>query len=57
MKLRCAVLDDYQSVAATAADWSPVADDIDVEIGRAHSELQSRSTISYAVFCLKKKNK
>ncbi|MFB8114670.1 D-2-hydroxyacid dehydrogenase family protein [Streptomyces sp. NPDC055962] len=30
MKLRCAVLDDYQSVAATAADWSPVADDIDV---------------------------
>ncbi|MER5552350.1 D-2-hydroxyacid dehydrogenase family protein [Streptomyces sp. NPDC002793] len=30
MKLRCAVLDDYQSVAATAADWSPVADDVDV---------------------------
>ncbi|WP_405692515.1 D-2-hydroxyacid dehydrogenase family protein [Streptomyces sp. NBC_01185] len=30
MKLRCAVLDDYQSVAATAADWSPVADDIEV---------------------------
>ncbi|MFC8019285.1 D-2-hydroxyacid dehydrogenase family protein [[Kitasatospora] papulosa] len=30
MKLRCAVLDDYQSVAGTAADWSPVADDIDV---------------------------
>ncbi|MEU0134292.1 D-2-hydroxyacid dehydrogenase family protein [Streptomyces sp. NPDC006296] len=30
MKLRCAVLDDYQSVATTAADWSPVADDIEV---------------------------
>ncbi|MEV1096796.1 D-2-hydroxyacid dehydrogenase family protein [Streptomyces sp. NPDC049952] len=30
MKLRCAVLDDYQSVAGTAADWSSVADDIDV---------------------------
>ncbi|MFC8225529.1 D-2-hydroxyacid dehydrogenase family protein [Streptomyces sp. NPDC057287] len=30
MKLRCAVLDDYQSVAATAADWSPVADDVEV---------------------------
>ncbi|MFF5723925.1 D-2-hydroxyacid dehydrogenase family protein [[Kitasatospora] papulosa] len=30
MKLRCAVLDDYQSVAGTAADWSPVADEIDV---------------------------
>ena len=26
-----------------------------VEIGRAHSELQSHSFISYAVFCLKKK--
>ncbi|MEU0146898.1 D-2-hydroxyacid dehydrogenase family protein [Streptomyces sp. NPDC006288] len=30
MELRCAVLDDYQSVAATAADWSPVADDVEV---------------------------
>src|SRR3546814_9413483 len=27
-----------------------------VEIGRAHSELQSLMRISYAVFCLKKKN-
>src|SRR3546814_2664661 len=27
----------------------------DVEIGRAHSELQSLMRISYAVFCLKKK--
>src|SRR5210317_2251961 len=27
-----------------------------LEIGRAHSELQSHSEISYAVFCLKKKN-
>src|SRR5213082_3651755 len=26
-----------------------------VEIGRAHAELQSPDTISYAVFCLKKK--
>ncbi|MEU5655520.1 D-2-hydroxyacid dehydrogenase family protein [Streptomyces sp. NPDC047737] len=30
MKLRCAVLDDYQSVASTAADWSPVAGEVDV---------------------------
>src|SRR3546814_5244318 len=28
-----------------------------LEIGRAHSELQSLMRISYAVFCLKKKNK
>lgn len=28
--LRCAVLDDFQSAAATAADWSPVADRVEV---------------------------
>src|SRR3546814_3954932 len=28
-----------------------------IKIGRAHSELQSLMRISYAVFCLKKKNK
>ncbi|WP_329232863.1 D-2-hydroxyacid dehydrogenase family protein [Streptomyces sp. NBC_01460] len=46
MKLRCAVLDDYQSVAATAADWSPVTDDIEVVSFAAHcateNELASR---------------
>ncbi|MFJ9056879.1 D-2-hydroxyacid dehydrogenase family protein [Streptomyces sp. NPDC102409] len=46
MKLRCAVLDDYQSVAATAADWSPVADDIEVVSFAEHcateDELASR---------------
>ncbi|MFD5869966.1 D-2-hydroxyacid dehydrogenase family protein [Streptomyces sp. NPDC060322] len=30
MRIRCAVLDDYQSVAVTAADWSPVADAVEV---------------------------
>ncbi|MDQ0793991.1 D-2-hydroxyacid dehydrogenase family protein [Streptomyces sp. B1I3] len=30
MKLRCAVFDDFQSVATTVADWSPVAEDVDV---------------------------
>src|SRR3546814_8063195 len=30
--------------------------DIGREIGRAHAELQSLMRISYAVFCLKKKN-
>ncbi|MEV6398545.1 D-2-hydroxyacid dehydrogenase family protein [Streptomyces sp. NPDC051907] len=30
MRLRCAVLDDYQSVATAVADWSPVADRVDV---------------------------
>ncbi|MFE2354813.1 D-2-hydroxyacid dehydrogenase family protein [Streptomyces parvulus] len=30
MRLRCAVLDDFQRVATGIADWSPVADDVDV---------------------------
>lgn len=30
MRLRCAVLDDYQSVATEIADWSPVADTVEV---------------------------
>ncbi|WP_351228131.1 D-2-hydroxyacid dehydrogenase family protein [Streptomyces sp. NPDC002133] len=30
MRLRCAVLDDFQSVATTVVDWSPVTDDVDV---------------------------
>ena len=29
-KPRCAVLDDYQQVALTAADWSPIAAEVDV---------------------------
>jgi phosphoglycerate dehydrogenase-like enzyme len=29
-KLRCAVLDDYQHAALTAADWSPIMDDVEV---------------------------
>src|SRR4051812_43657853 len=28
--MRCAVLDDFQRVATTAADWSPIADRVDV---------------------------
>ncbi|MFF4160744.1 D-2-hydroxyacid dehydrogenase family protein [Streptomyces sp. NPDC001678] len=30
MTLRCAVLDDFQSVATTIADWSPLAGKVDV---------------------------
>jgi phosphoglycerate dehydrogenase-like enzyme len=30
MKLRCAVLDDFQDVATTLADWSPVLDQVEV---------------------------
>ncbi|MFB1046973.1 D-2-hydroxyacid dehydrogenase family protein [Streptomyces chrestomyceticus] len=30
MHLRCAVLDDFQDIATTAADWAPVQDRVDV---------------------------
>lgn len=30
MKLRCAVIEDFQSVATTVVDWSPVIDDVDI---------------------------
>ncbi|MGW7205970.1 D-2-hydroxyacid dehydrogenase family protein [Streptomyces sp. NPDC054837] len=30
MRLRCAVLDDFQRVATEIADWSPVTDDVEV---------------------------
>jgi phosphoglycerate dehydrogenase-like enzyme len=32
MTLRCAILDDYQNVALSMADWSKVTDDIDVQV-------------------------
>lgn len=30
-KLRCAVLDDYQNVALTSADWSPLMDRVEIQ--------------------------
>lgn len=36
MKLRCAVLDDYQDVALSKADWSAVADQVEVRALRRH---------------------
>ncbi|MFJ4090773.1 D-2-hydroxyacid dehydrogenase family protein [Kitasatospora sp. NPDC089913] len=36
MTLRCAVLDDFQGVATTIADWSPVADRVEVVTFREH---------------------
>ncbi|MET8842958.1 D-2-hydroxyacid dehydrogenase family protein [Streptomyces rubiginosohelvolus] len=30
MKLRCAVIEDFQSVATSVVDWSPVTDDVDI---------------------------
>ncbi|WP_063734683.1 D-2-hydroxyacid dehydrogenase family protein [Streptomyces sp. RTd22] len=36
MKLRCAVLDDFQDVALSSADWSGVSDAVDVVSHRRH---------------------
>jgi phosphoglycerate dehydrogenase-like enzyme len=36
MTMRCAVLDDYQGVALTMADWTPLAGRVDVRVLRDH---------------------
>lgn len=36
MPLRCAILDDYQNVALSLADWSKVKDDVDIEVFNQH---------------------
>ena len=36
MPVRCAILDDYQNVALSFADWSKVAGDIEIEVFNEH---------------------
>src|SRR5271154_1018308 len=36
MPLRCAILDDYQNVALSMADWSKVKGDVDVKVFNKH---------------------
>ena len=36
MTLRCAILDDYQNVALSMADWSKVTNDIDIKVFTTH---------------------
>lgn len=36
MTLRCAVLDDYQGAALALADWSPLAEQVEVRVLREH---------------------
>ncbi|MFF9204126.1 D-2-hydroxyacid dehydrogenase family protein [Streptomyces sp. NPDC014986] len=36
MRLRCAVLDDFQNIATTIADWSPVHDRVEVTVFTEH---------------------
>ena len=34
VRLRVAILDDYQGVALTSADWSPLRDRVDIDVFR-----------------------
>lgn len=36
MKLRCAILDDYQDIALTIVDWSTVLDRVDIDTFQTH---------------------
>jgi D-3-phosphoglycerate dehydrogenase len=36
MAVRCAILDDYQNVVLTSADWSKVKDDLEIKVFNAH---------------------
>lgn len=38
MKLRCAILDDYQQVALTIADWSAVSEALETEVYSRHMD-------------------
>ncbi|MFE1246366.1 D-2-hydroxyacid dehydrogenase family protein [Streptomyces sp. NPDC058735] len=50
MRLRCAVLDDFQRVAAEAADWSVVADDVDVVFFDTHIDGEDALVAALAGF-------
>ena len=55
MKYRCAVLDDYQGVALTMADWTPVSAEVEVEVFRkkisGHADL-CRTLEDFHILCL-----
>ncbi|MET0867602.1 MAG: D-2-hydroxyacid dehydrogenase family protein [Pseudorhodoplanes sp.] len=55
MRYRCAVLDDYQNVALTTADWSAVTKELDVTIfnrGLGDLDAIARALQGYAIVCL-----
>ncbi|MFG2616878.1 D-2-hydroxyacid dehydrogenase family protein [Streptomyces sp. NPDC048507] len=50
MKLRCAVLDDFQSVATEVADWGPVAGEVEVVCFSRHFESEDALAEALAGF-------
>ncbi|MGQ4715620.1 D-2-hydroxyacid dehydrogenase family protein [Streptomyces anulatus] len=50
MKLRCAVIDDFQSVATTVVDWSPVTADVEVVSFTEHLAGEDEAAAALADF-------
>ncbi|MFD5206400.1 D-2-hydroxyacid dehydrogenase family protein [Streptomyces anulatus] len=50
MKLRCAVIDDFQSVATTVVDWSPVTADVEVVSFTEHLATEDEAAVALAGF-------
>ncbi|MEU2071239.1 D-2-hydroxyacid dehydrogenase family protein [Streptomyces anulatus] len=50
MKLRCAVIDDFQSVATTVVDWSPVTADVEVVSFTEHLATEDEAATALADF-------
>ena len=55
MQHRCAVLDDYQNVAMQTADWSPVANEVEIEV--FHRPLGDEASViralqKFSIVCL-----
>lgn len=50
MRLRCAVLDDFQDVATTIADWSPVLDRVEVTSFTEHFATEDELASALADF-------
>ncbi|MFJ3439887.1 D-2-hydroxyacid dehydrogenase family protein [Streptomyces sp. NPDC086081] len=50
MRLRCAVLDDFQKVATEVADWSAVADDVEVVLFGRHFDGEDALADALAAF-------
>ena len=55
MPMRCAVLDDYQNVALTMADWSRVTGDVEVTVfneGLGNTEAVAKALQGFQIVCL-----
>lgn len=50
MKLRCAVIEDFQSVATTVVDWSPVTADVEVVTFTGHLATEDEAAAALAGF-------